>query len=140
MSRRPRPERARPQAGRPKSGARTPSAPLPLERGRSRGVLTGMFVFAAGFAVGAVEYLVVGHTGLVWWAGITVGFFGIGATGFFLSRGTVPRPEGAIWKPEGLRPWARGAQLPEVPVLAAFYALLAVGVVGNIIAPVFFHS
>ena len=113
---------------------------MPLERGRSRGVLGGLFAFVLGFGVAAVEYLVVGHTGPVWLAGITVGLFGIGATGFFLGRGTVPRPEAAIWKPEGLRPWVSGAGLPVVPVLVAFYALLAVGVVGNFIVPVFFHS
>ena len=134
MSRSPRPDRARP-AGRP---GRTPSAPLPLERGRSRGVLAGLFAFVLGFGVGAVESLVIGAVGPVYWVGISVGLFGIGATGFFLGRGTVPRPEAPLWKPEGLRPWVRGAGLPELPTLVAFYALLAVGIVGNVIVPVFF--
>ena len=120
--------------------ARAPQPTVPLERGRSRGVLAGLFGFVAGFALAAVEYLVVGVTGPLWWTGITIGLFGIGATGFFLGRGTVPRPETAIWKPEGLRPWVLGAQLPVVPVLVAFYALLAVGIVGNFVVPVFFHS
>jgi hypothetical protein len=113
---------------------------VPLERGRSRGVLAGMFGFAVGFAAAAVEYLVVGHTGPLWWTGITVGFFGIGATGFFLGRGTVPRPEAALWKPEGLTPWVDGAGLPRLPVLAAWYVLVAVSIVGNFVVPVFFHS
>lgn len=138
-TRRPRPDRSGPTAGKARPG-RTTTAPVPLERGRSRGMLAGMFGFAAGFAVAALEYLVVGHTGPIWWAGITLGFFGIGVTGFFLPRGTVPRPEAALWKPEGLRPWVAGAGLPQVPVLVAWYVLVAVSIVGNFIVPVFFHS
>ncbi len=137
-----RPKNARPAAARPATaGARRPAGvpPVPLEQGRARGVLAGLLGFVGGFAVGAVENLVVGDAGLGWLIGISVGLAGVGLTGFFLSRGTVPRPEEAIWKPDGLRPWLTSAGVPVVPVMVLFYVLLAVGLVGNFFYPVFFQ-
>jgi hypothetical protein len=114
-------------------------APVPLERRRALGILGGLFTFAAGFAVAAVDVFVWGAARPPYLVAVTVGFVGIGVTGFFLPRGTVPRPEAAIWSPTGLRALATALHWPALPVTAAFYALLAIGVVGNFLVPLFFR-
>lgn len=111
---------------------------VPLERGRAVGILVGLFLFAAGFAVAAVDLFLLGTTRAPYLAAVGVGFFGIGVVGFFLNRGTVPRPEAAIWSPTGFRALSRPAGLPAVPVMALFYVLVAVGIVGNFVIPMFF--
>ncbi len=133
-----RPDRARPDRGGPPGRGATPE-PVPLERGRSLGVLAGLFLFSGGFAVAAVDLFVWGFTRPPYLVAVTVGFVGIGVAGFFLNRGTVPRPEEALWSPTGFRALARAVGWPATPVMAAFYALVAVGVVGNFIVPLFFR-
>lgn len=139
MSRPGRPDRPNARPTRPGAGRGAPVAPVPLEKGRARGVLGGLFLFAAGFAAGAMEFLLTGVAGPAYLLGISVGLAGIGIVGFFLNRGTVPRPEEAIWKPLGLRPWISALGLPVTAVTAVFYTLLLVGVVGNFVVPVFFR-
>ncbi len=125
--------------GGAKGGRGGPVEPVPLETGRARGVLTGLFLFATGFAVAAVDLFVQGVARPVYLVAVTVGFVGIGIVGFFVNRGTVPRPEAALWSPTGLRALARSVRLPASPVIVVFYALVAVGIVGNFVVPLFFR-
>lgn len=144
MSRSGRPDRPARTTARPAGSSGQPAkarptvALVPLESRRSRFVTAGLLTFVTGFAAGAVESLVTGRTGLLYLLGISLGLAGIGLTGAFLNRGTVPRPEAPLWRPDGLRPWLAGAGLPVLPTLVAFYLLLAVGIVGNFLVPLFF--
>jgi hypothetical protein len=150
--RRPRPTAGRPAAGgraagspggRPDRGTThgrgTTPEPVPLERGRAFGILAGLFCFTAGFAVAAVDLFVWGFTRPPYLVAVTVGFVGIGVVGFFLNRGTVPRPEAPLWSPTGIRALARAVGWPATPVMAVVYALALVGVVGNFVVPLFFR-
>jgi hypothetical protein len=110
---------------------------VPLEPGRARGILGGLLTFAGGFAVAAVLLFGLGAAGPGYLVAVTVGFVGIGVTGFYLNRGTVPRPEAPIWSPTGLRALAGAVGLAPGPVLATFYALTAIGIAGNFLVPVF---
>jgi hypothetical protein len=114
--------------------------PVPLERGRARGILFGLFAFAAGFAVAATELFLWGTARPSYLMSITIGFVGIGIAGWFLNRGTVPRPEAAIWSPTGLRAVASAVGWPAVPIMVIFYGLVAIGVLGNFVIPMAFRG
>lgn len=132
-----RPARGERRPQRPAPVRRRPE-PVPLERGRATGILVGLFVFTAGFAIAAIDLFLFDRARAPYLAGVGIGFFGIGVVGFFLNRGTVPRPEAPIWSPTGIRALTRPLGLPPVPVAALLYALTAVGIVGNFVIPMFF--
>jgi hypothetical protein len=90
--------------------------------------------------VAAVELFLWGAVQPSYLMSVTIGFVGIGITGFFLNRGTVPRPEAAIWSPTGLRAVARGLGWPAMPIVVTFYALVAIGVLGNFVIPMAFRG
>ena len=114
-----------------------PAPPIPIERDRATGVLTGLIAFTAGFA--AAGLLVLGGRGGTppYLVAITVGLIGVGAVGFYLHRGTVELPQARIWQPAMLRAFTSALKLPALPVLAAIYGLGAIGVIGNILVPMY---
>jgi hypothetical protein len=66
---------------------------------------------------------------------ISVGLVGIGVLGFFSRRVPADVPPPAIWSPRGLTRVAHGAGVPARLVVVAFYALVAVSVIGNVVVP-----
>ncbi|MEJ2578817.1 MAG: hypothetical protein P8Z68_06910 [Kineosporiaceae bacterium] len=110
-------------------------APVPLERGRATAVLSGLGLFTVGFAVAGALSLVGAGGSPGYLAVVGLGFAGIGVVGFFLNRGTVPLPEGAIWMPIGLRALARAVGLPGGAVLAVIYGLAVFGITANVVVP-----
>ena len=103
--------------------------------GEARGALTGLALFAVGFAVAGV--LVAADLGSTPWyfATISLGLIGIGVLGFFSRRVLADVPPPPIWSPRGLTRVADGAGIPARPLVVAFYALLAVSVAGNLVVP-----
>ncbi len=115
-----------------------PPGGVPLERGRATALLGGLLLFGAGFALAAavsVGNLAGGAGSPLYLICVTLGFVGVGVVGFFLNRGTVPLPEGAIWSPIGLRALARALGLPVGGVMALVYGLIGLGVLGNVVVP-----
>jgi hypothetical protein len=108
-----------------------------LERPRALGLFWGLSAFAAGFALAGLAVLLGAGGQPVYVICVFVGFVGIGAAGFFIHRGTVPLPDGAIWSPAGLSTVARGVGLPARAVLVGFYVLVAFGVLVNLLLPLF---
>lgn len=111
--------------------------PVPLERGRARGILAGLLVFGLGFVVAAAAVLV-GAGQPLYLSAVGVGFLGVAVVAFFVSRGTVPLPDAPIWSPTGLRVLSRALDLPATGVMAVVYTLIGLGIVGNVVIPVFF--
>lgn len=125
-------------AAHPSGGSgrgRAPIEPVPLERGRAWGLLTGLTMFVAGFAVAAV--LVVTETSGTppYYVAVTVGLVGVGVVGFFINRGTVPLPPKPIWSPVGIAALGRALGLPVRLLTGALYGLGAIGVLGNVVVP-----
>jgi hypothetical protein len=114
---------------------RTPVEPVPLERGRAIGLLTGLAMFVTGFAVAGC--LVIARLGGTpgYFMSVTVGLVGVGVVGFFINRGTVPLPPKPIWSPVGIAVLGRALGLPARVLLVALYGLGAVGVLGNLVVP-----
>lgn len=112
-----------------------PDRPVPLERGRAVGVLSGLVAFTAGLAAAAVLVL----TGLgstpPYYVAITVGLVGVGLVGYFYHRGSVALPAAKIWSPVLLRAVIDPLGLPAAPVIGVLYVLAAVGLVGNLLIP-----
>jgi hypothetical protein len=133
-------------------GRRPGAAPKPkalepeylLESGRALGVLAGLFVFAAGFAIAAgfEAFAVIASQPAagrpVYYVGLGSGFVGLGLVALFMNRGTVPLPERALWSPLGVRLLARSAGWPATPTLWLLYAIGLWGVIGNIVIPLGF--
>jgi hypothetical protein len=112
-----------------------PERVRPLLRGEARGALTGLVLFALGFAVAGVLVAVgVGSTPAYYLA-ISVGLIGIGVLGFFSRRVPADVQPPPIWSPRGLTRVADGAGVPSRPFVAGFYALVAVSVIGNVLVP-----
>ena len=106
--------------------------PVPLPRGRAFGLLGGLLGFLAGFAVAGVLVLS-GHPGEPpYLVAVTVGMVGIGVVGM-ARRG--PVPPGALWSPAVLRLASDAVGLPGLAVCVVFYALAAVGILGNLVVP-----
>jgi hypothetical protein len=143
--RRPTPNR------RPGTGGRAQSRPLgrsiqarlqgrlererPLLRGEARGALTGLVLFALGFAVAGVLVAAgIGSTPAYYLA-ISVGLVGIGVLGFFSRRVPAEVPPPPIWSPRGLTRVAEGAGVAPRLLVVGFYALLVVSVIGNLLVP-----
>lgn len=114
---------------------RTPVEPVPLERGRATGLLTGLAMFVTGFAVAGclVTARLGGTPGYL--VSVTVGLVGVGVVGFFINRGTVPLPPKPIWSPVGIEVLGRALGLPARVLLVGLYGLGAVGVLGNLVVP-----
>jgi hypothetical protein len=110
---------------------------VPLERPRAIALLTGLLVFALGFAVAGVLVLAERGASPAYYVAVTIGFFGIGIVGLFLNRGTVPLPDGPIWSRVGLQALGRALQVPAVLLMVVFYGLVAFGVLANFVVPVF---
>lgn len=103
-------------------------------------LLGGLVLFTGGFAV-AGAFVLVGAGGTPGYlTAVALGFFGVGVVGFFLNRGTVPLPEGAIWMPAGVRELARSLNLPAVPLLSVLYVLAVFGVTANLLVPLLLRS
>jgi hypothetical protein len=109
--------------------------PIPLERGRAAGLLSGLLLFGFGFAVAAVVAMSARAGHPLYLVAIGIGFLGVGVVAFFLNRGTVPLPEGAIWSPVGLRALSTSLRLPVAVVTGAVYGLIGLGVAGNVLVP-----
>jgi hypothetical protein len=111
------------------------SQPPPLLPREARGTLTGLALFAVGFAVAGI--LVAAGLGSTPWYYVTIsiGLLGIAVLGFFSRRVAADVPPPPIWSPRGLTRVADGAGAPARVVVVAFYALIAVSVVGNVVLP-----
>jgi hypothetical protein len=122
------------RAGQP-AGRGGPGQVRPLLPGEARGALTGLALFAVGFAVAGV--VVASGLGSTpgYYVAISVGLVGIGVLGFFSRRVPADVPPPAIWSPRGLTRVADGAGVPARLFVVAFYALLAVSVIGNVVVP-----
>jgi hypothetical protein len=130
------------RAGRP--GGRRPSAPRPpadlapppLTRRQAAGILAGLGAFAVGFAAAGV--LVTLHQGgtPAYWSLVSIGLLGIGALGISSPRTVADAGRPAVWSRAGLTAVAEPLGLPWRLVAGAFYGLVAVGVIGNLVIPI----
>jgi hypothetical protein len=118
------------------TGGRSAVEPVPLERGRAAGLLAGLSMFAAGFAVAAAVKMGGAGGGPAYYVAVTVGLIGVGVVGFFLNRGTVPLPPKPIWSPVGISALGRALGLPALALIVGLYGLGAVGVLGNLVLPI----
>jgi hypothetical protein len=124
-----------PAGGRDDRSGGSGTPPVPLERPRATGLLTGLAMFAGGFAVAGV-LVMTGTSGTpAYYVAVTVGMVGVGVVGFFLNRGTVPLPPKPIWSPVGIGVLARTLGFPQLALLGTLYGLGAIGVLGNVVVP-----
>jgi hypothetical protein len=129
-------------AGRP--GGRRPSTPRPsaelalppLSRGQAARILAGLGTFAVGFAVAGVLVLLHQGGSPAYWCLVSIGLLGIGALGFASPRTVADAGRPAVWSRAGLTGIAEPLGLPWRAVAGVFYALLAVGILGNVILPI----
>ena len=108
----------------------------PLPRRQALGILAGLAAFGFGFAAAGI--LVALHLGgsPAYWCLITLGLLGVGAVGFSMPRTPSDAGRPPIWSRAGLAAVAEPLRLPAGPVTNAFYVLIAVGLIGNVILPV----
>jgi hypothetical protein len=98
-------------------------------------MLTGLAMFGVGFAVaGALVAASLGGTP-PYWITVSIGLLGIGAVGVFSPRGIAEAARPPVWSRRGLQGITDTVGLPRVPVAVVFYALVAVGVIGNLLVP-----
>jgi hypothetical protein len=92
--------------------------------------------FGLGFAAAGV--LVTLHLGgsPAYWCLVSLGLLGIGAVGFSAPRSPDDAARPPIWSPAGLGGVADPLGLSRVLVTTVFYALVAVGVLGNVVLPI----
>ena len=101
-------------------------------------MLGGLGAFAAGFAAAGV-LVAAGHGGTpAYWCLVSLGLFGVAALGVASPRSLADAGRPAVWSRSGLAAVADPLGLPGGLVAAAFYALLAVGVLGNVVLPLAF--
>jgi hypothetical protein len=112
-----------------------PGPVRPLLPGEARGALTGLVLFALGFAVAGVLVAVGAGSTPAYYVAISVGLVGIGVLGFFSRRVPADVPPPPIWSPRGLTRIADGAGVPARLFVVAFYALVAVSLAGNLLVP-----
>jgi hypothetical protein len=96
-------------------------------------------VFAAGLAVGGVLSVARLAGGPAWSVAVAVGLLGIGAVGVFQGRTASPAARPPMWSPRYLADVAEPLGVPARVVIAVFYGLLAVGIAGNVVAPLVRH-
>jgi hypothetical protein len=105
---------------------------MPL--GIARWHLVGLGLFASGFAAAGVV-VAARASSSAYYAAVVVGL--IGATVLARQGGRVASDLHAppIWSPRGIARVADGAGVPALPVVVAFYTLIAVSIVGNVVIP-----
>jgi hypothetical protein len=128
----------RPVSGQ-RSGGRRPYpelAPPPLTRRQARGILAGLGAFAIGFAAAGV--LVTLHLGgtPAYWCLVSAGLLGVGALGISSPRTPADAGRPPVWSRAGLTAVADPLGLPWRAVAGVFYALVAVGLIGNVVLPI----
>jgi hypothetical protein len=98
-------------------------------------MLTGLALFALGFAVAGI--LVPASLGSTpaYWIAVSAGLVGIGLVGWSSPRGIVEAARPPVWSRRGLAAISQALGLPGRAVAAGFYVLVAVGVVGNLLVP-----
>jgi hypothetical protein len=108
---------------------------VPLRRRQALAALAGLTAFGLGFAVAGV--LVTLHLGgsPAYWCLVSIGLLGIGALGFSAPRTPADAGRPAVWSRAGLAGVAEPLELPAGLVAGAFYVLIAVGVIGNVVLP-----
>ncbi|MGZ4626840.1 MAG: hypothetical protein ACXV3S_11235 [Kineosporiaceae bacterium] len=126
----------RPGGGLPLARAQPIAQPPPLERRQARRMLVGLAAFAGGFAA-AAGLVTAGLGGTpAYWILVSLGLLGIGFTGFSSPRGPLEGGRPPVWSRRGLAGVSEAVGLPARAVTITFYALLAVGVLGNLVLPV----
>jgi hypothetical protein len=99
-------------------------------------MVAGLGMFALGFAVAGV-LVAAGLAGTpAYWVLISLGLVGIGVVGAFSPRGMVEVARPPLWSRRGLAGVSEAIGLPARAVAVGFYALVGVGVVGNVLVPV----
>lgn len=121
---------------RPRPVRRPDLTPPPLTRRQAAGALAGLTAFGLGFAVAGVLVLAGLGGSPAYWCLVSLGLLGIGAVGFSQPRTLADAARPAVWSRAGLAAVAEPFRLPAGVVAAAFYALLAVGVLGNVVLPI----
>jgi hypothetical protein len=102
-------------------------------------MLAGLALFSVGFAVaGLLVTASLGGTP-VYWIFISVGLVGIGVAAGFSPRGVAEAARPPVWSRQGLAGVSEALRLPARAIAIAFYALVAVGVVGNLLVPLVFR-
>jgi hypothetical protein len=109
--------------------------PAPLPPGEARRTLTGLALFAIGFAVAGL-IIAVGLAGTPgYYIMISIGLIGIAVLGFSSRRVVADVQPPPVWSPAGLTRVADGAGVPARLVVVTFYALIALSVLGNVVLP-----
>jgi hypothetical protein len=120
------------------TGARRPAdlALPPLSRRQATGILAGLGAFAVGFAAAGV--LVTVHRGgtPAYWCLVSLGLLGIGALGISSPRTVADAGRPPVWSRAGLTAVAEPLGLPWRTLAGAFYGLVAVGLLGNLVLPI----
>jgi hypothetical protein len=127
-----RPGERRPSARRPSADF----APPPLTRRQAAGILAGLGTFAVGFAAAGVLVLLHAGGSPAYWCLVSLGLLGIGALGISSPRTVADVGRPPAWSRAGLTAVAEPLGLPRLTVIAAFYALIAVGLLGNVVLPI----
>ncbi len=106
-----------------------------MARPVARWHLVGLGLFAIGFAAAGVVVATRAGGGAAYYTAVVVGL--VGATVLARQGGRVATdvPTPPIWSPRGIGRVADGAGVPALPFVVAFYTLLAVSVVGNVVIP-----
>jgi hypothetical protein len=107
-----------------------------LEPGQARLVLVGLAAFAVGFAVAGLLVVLRDGGTPAYWILVSAGLVGIGMVGFFAPRGAAESARPPVWSPAGLAGVAAPLGLPVRALTVPFYVLVAVGLLGNVLAPV----
>jgi hypothetical protein len=98
-------------------------------------MLAGLALFGVGFAVaGLLVTASLGGTP-AYWILVSAGLVGIGVVGGFSPRGVVEVARPPLWSRRGLAGLSEAVGLPGRAVATAFYVLVAIGVVGNLLVP-----
>jgi hypothetical protein len=102
-------------------------------------MLAGLALFGVGFAVaGLLVTTSLGGTP-AYWILVSLGLVGIGVVGAFSPRGLVEAARPPVWSRRGLADVSEPLGLPGRAVTAAFYVLVAIGVIGNLLVPLVLH-
>jgi hypothetical protein len=118
------------------SATRPSPGPAPVQRRRALAILAGLGAFAVGFAAAGV--LVTFHQGgsPAYWCLVSLGLLGVGALGISSPRTPADAGRPPVWSRAGLTAVAEPVGLPARAVAVAFYGLVVVGLVGNVLLPV----
>jgi hypothetical protein len=98
-------------------------------------MLAGLALFGVGFAVAGLLVPASLAGSPAYWIVISAGLVGIGIAAGFSPRGAVEAARPPVWSRRGLGAVSEALGLRGRPVAIAFYVLVAVGVVGNLVVP-----